>query len=201
MDAGMFGKADDMKGVSSNVMLGQLCPFGTGSFGMMLDDELVRQAIPMAADAGDGALLALGAGAGPTPLMATPAGFSPAGTGVGASPIDGLLISPAGGWSPEGDAPTPAAFSPGGAFSPNALYGALYSPANVGVSPAYGGGAGKSPAFTPTDAASPSSPGCAFNAHSVATARRARGCDPPTAPATATLTKLETQTRPRAPRR
>ena len=35
--ASMFSEKDNMNGVSENIMLGQLAPLGTGSFGLMLD--------------------------------------------------------------------------------------------------------------------------------------------------------------------
>ena len=166
MDAGMFAQADDMSGVSDNIMMGHLIPCGTGSFAMLLDDEMIKHAIPMVTDGAGGAegslAMSLDGGAGPTPMMLTPAA-SPGG-GVGSSPgVTNLFFSPAGPWTPEGDSATPG-MSPAGGMSPSAIYAQLYSPANAyaggAPSPAYGAGSA-SPAFTPTEnsAQSPSSPG------------------------------------------
>ncbi len=41
----MFAEKDSMNGVSENIMLGQLAPLGTGSFGLMLDEEKLADAI------------------------------------------------------------------------------------------------------------------------------------------------------------
>ena len=41
----MFAEKDRMKGVSENIILGQLVPMGTGSFDLMLDDTKLQDAI------------------------------------------------------------------------------------------------------------------------------------------------------------
>ena len=41
----MYAERDRMKGVSENIMLGQLVPMGTGSFDLMLDDTKLQDAI------------------------------------------------------------------------------------------------------------------------------------------------------------
>ena len=41
----MFSEKDSMNGVSENIMMGQLAPLGTGSFGLMLDEEKLADAI------------------------------------------------------------------------------------------------------------------------------------------------------------
>ena len=41
----MFAEKDRMKGVSENIILGQLVPMGTGSFDLMLDDNKLQDAI------------------------------------------------------------------------------------------------------------------------------------------------------------
>jgi DNA-directed RNA polymerase II subunit RPB1 len=40
----MFAERDKMTGVSENIMLGQLCPLGTGSFDLLLDEEALADA-------------------------------------------------------------------------------------------------------------------------------------------------------------
>lgn len=39
MEASSHGECDPMKGVSENIMLGQLAPAGTGCFDLLLDAE------------------------------------------------------------------------------------------------------------------------------------------------------------------
>ncbi len=41
----MYAEKDRMKGVSENIILGQLVPMGTGSFDLMLDDTKLQDAI------------------------------------------------------------------------------------------------------------------------------------------------------------
>ena len=41
----MYAEKDRMKGVSENIILGQLCPLGTGSFDIMLDEAKLADAI------------------------------------------------------------------------------------------------------------------------------------------------------------
>ena len=45
----MFVERDGMLGVSTNIMLGQLAPLGTGSFGLLLDDARLADAIEVRA--------------------------------------------------------------------------------------------------------------------------------------------------------
>ena len=49
MDAAAHCEVDLVRGVSENVMLGQLAPIGTGSFDLILDPEQCKQGmeIPM----------------------------------------------------------------------------------------------------------------------------------------------------------
>lgn len=41
----MYAEKDRMKGVSENIILGQLVPLGTGSFDLMLDEAKLADAI------------------------------------------------------------------------------------------------------------------------------------------------------------
>lgn len=43
--AATYSEYDHMAGVSENILLGQLCPLGTGCFDLMLDDEKLKDAI------------------------------------------------------------------------------------------------------------------------------------------------------------
>ncbi len=44
MSAATDAELDDCKGVSENIMLGQLAPVGTGGFGVVLDEEALKNA-------------------------------------------------------------------------------------------------------------------------------------------------------------
>jgi DNA-directed RNA polymerase II subunit RPB1 len=46
MDASCFSTTDHLRGVSENVMLGQLCPLGTGTFDLVLNEDMLKDAIP-----------------------------------------------------------------------------------------------------------------------------------------------------------
>jgi DNA-directed RNA polymerase II subunit RPB1 len=43
MDAAAVGELDDCRGVSENIMLGQLAPLGTGEFEALLDEKMLSQ--------------------------------------------------------------------------------------------------------------------------------------------------------------
>lgn len=43
--AAQYSERDNMTGVSTNIILGQLAPLGTGSFGLLLDDTRLADAI------------------------------------------------------------------------------------------------------------------------------------------------------------
>jgi DNA-directed RNA polymerase II subunit RPB1 len=45
MKAGIFGEKDNLKGVSANIMMGQVVPCGTGNFSILLDEEVIKQNI------------------------------------------------------------------------------------------------------------------------------------------------------------
>ena len=123
MKASMHAKFDTMTGVSANIMMGQLCRFGTGAFDLFLDTDALMEAIPLRGAGNFSRGDVLLDEDGRTPLMHTPA-FSPgagAATG-GASPGVGALIMSPSAWTPEQEALTPV-FSPGGAYSPSEFYG------------------------------------------------------------------------------
>ena len=46
MQAAALGERDTLRGVSENVMLGNLAPCGTGAFELVLDEDAVRNATP-----------------------------------------------------------------------------------------------------------------------------------------------------------
>ena len=47
--AAAFAEKDQMQSVSDNIMLGQLCPIGTGSFTLLLDERRLADAIDVSA--------------------------------------------------------------------------------------------------------------------------------------------------------
>ncbi|TNM93829.1 hypothetical protein fugu_002005 [Takifugu bimaculatus] len=137
MEASSHGECDPMKGVSENIMLGQLAPAGTGCFDLLLDAEKCKYGmeiptnIPGISVAGSTGMFF---GSAPSPMS----GMSPAMTpwNTGATPAYGA-------WSPSvGSGMTPGAAG----FSPSAASDAS------GFSPGY------SPAWSPTPG-SPGSPG------------------------------------------
>ncbi|KTF81677.1 hypothetical protein cypCar_00017832 [Cyprinus carpio] len=137
MEASSHGECDPMKGVSENIMLGQLAPAGTGCFDLLLDAEKCKYGmeiptnIPGISVAGPTGMFF---GSAPSPMS----GMSPAMTpwNTGATPAYGA-------WSPSvGSGMTPGAAG----FSPSAASDAS------GFSPGY------SPAWSPTPG-SPGSPG------------------------------------------
>lgn len=42
-DAAVFSEVDMMRGLSENIIFGQLCPHGTGSFELMVDVKRVKE--------------------------------------------------------------------------------------------------------------------------------------------------------------
>jgi DNA-directed RNA polymerase II subunit RPB1 len=116
--AAAYGERDPVAGVSENIMLGQLCPVGTGCFGLLVNEDRLAEAQELdyayAFDGiGGGTGLTPGRTPGMTPLrmspgsMASPMGspfldthvmFSPMGD-VGMSPGP-LLAGPTPGYSP-----------------------------------------------------------------------------------------------------
>ncbi len=53
--AAMYSEKDTMHGVSANIMMGQLCPLGTGCFDLLLDESQLGDAVEVAL--GDGGML------------------------------------------------------------------------------------------------------------------------------------------------
>ena len=167
--AATYAELDSMSGVSENILVGALCPVGTGSFDLLVDDEAVMNAQEVVDFSEyvvnyDGVNYMMTPGRSPgamTPgkLMSPSQMLSPTG-GAGTSPfynsgnvqfspIAGGLMSP--GMSPAGFSPTSPAWSP---TSPNA-----YSPTSPAYSPTSPAYSPTSPAYSPTSPAySPTSP-------------------------------------------
>jgi len=169
MEAAIYSEKDGVRGVSENIILGQLAPIGTGEFELYLNTEMLRQAQPtdefiggeFDAGAGVGSHTPFGdqspmhGGIGMSPhgtpgFSPGPAGFSP---GPDASPFGG----PA--WSPSGGADGISPFSPAhsqGIYSPTSP---AYSPTSPNYSPTSPSYSPTSPSYSPTSPSySPTSP-------------------------------------------
>ncbi|GMT04367.1 hypothetical protein PENTCL1PPCAC_26541, partial [Pristionchus entomophagus] len=166
MEAAAHSEVDPVKGVSENIMLGQLAKAGTGCFDLVLDAEKCKLGMEIPLNLGGGGFGGGGLFGGQSPASSA---MSPAQTpwNSGVTPGYG---GPA--WSPSGMTPGGAGFSPGGmsesGFSPN--YGDPWaSPRSPGMGDGMGGlspggamspgstygGIMASPRYQPT---SPSSP-------------------------------------------
>ncbi|XP_063701054.1 DNA-directed RNA polymerase II subunit RPB1 [Culicoides brevitarsis] len=177
MDAAAHAEVDPMRGVSENIILGQLPKMGTGCFDLLLDAEKCKSGmeIPHSSIMGGTGMFF---GSAATPSMSpemTPWGpantpgygeWSPAGTASGMTPggpgfspsaasdISGMSPS----WSPAHGSPS----SPGPSMSPYASspsQSPSYSPSSPGYQGASPSGSGVSPSYSPSSPRySPTSP-------------------------------------------
>jgi DNA-directed RNA polymerase II subunit RPB1 len=165
--ASTFAEKDTMSGVSENIMLGQLCPVGTGAFSLLVDEEKLEDAIELDwawAEEGMGMGM-VGATPGRTPgleMMKSP--------GMMASPMsqasplnaDNLMFSPLNDdvlFSPGLDggmmtSPATAGYTPGMTPGPQATPGSQWSPLSPSFQPV-----GQTPAYSPSSPAWQGSPG------------------------------------------
>ncbi|XP_014277927.1 DNA-directed RNA polymerase II subunit RPB1 [Halyomorpha halys] len=150
MDAASHAEVDPMRGVSENIIMGQLPRMGTGCFDLLLDAEKCKEGIEISMTGGaDGAYF----GGGSTPQT------SPSRTpwSSGATPASASSWSPGGGssaWSH--DQPM---FSPSTGSEPS--FSPSWSPAHSGSSPSSymsSPAGGMSPIYSPTPIFGPSSP-------------------------------------------
>jgi len=159
-EAASSGELDDCRGVSENIILGQLAPSGTGEFDCLLDSEMLKTVV--ASKQGMGAM---GVGAGsPMDGSMTPydIGSPLAEGGYGGGPDYGASFSPiinaagdeSGGLTAYGGAGGFSPYSGGGGMSPGY---APTSPFSAGMSPS-SPGYGYSPT-SPGFGYSPTSPG------------------------------------------
>jgi DNA-directed RNA polymerase II subunit RPB1 len=138
MEAAVYAEEEILKGVTENIMMGQLARVGTGCIDLLLDeDKVVREAVEVVVDefAADRDLGATTGGIGGNVQYArTPFGMSPViGDGAAASPF----------------------YDSGGAFSP-AVGAASFSPAYSPNSGSYGSGFGSGSYGSDSGASSPS---------------------------------------------
>ncbi|XP_060536772.1 DNA-directed RNA polymerase II subunit RPB1-like [Cylas formicarius] len=174
MDAAAHAEVDPMRGVSENIIMGQLPRMGTGSFDLLLDAEKCKMGIPIPQAQGGEVTSGMFFSSAATPSMSPAGAMTPWATG--ATPFVGNASA----WSPHnllGSGMTPGgpSFSPSaasdasgmspayGAWSPTPQSPALstfgQSPGYIPSSPAFNP---TSPSMTPTSPVySPSSPGYA----------------------------------------
>jgi DNA-directed RNA polymerase II subunit RPB1 len=176
LQAAMFGMADELTGVTENIMLGQLARVGTGFMDLLLDDKKLHLAIEHAMPA-DTMGMAFGGG------MMTPGAFTPRAMTPMMTPSYGSA-TPFGAFSPSQSPFVTASFSPArspsqspflserspgpmsvgyaGVASPAHNYGGMspgYSPTSPAYSPTSPAYSPTSPAYSPTSPAySPTSP-------------------------------------------
>ncbi|XP_064614759.1 LOW QUALITY PROTEIN: DNA-directed RNA polymerase II subunit RPB1-like [Liolophura sinensis] len=184
MEAASHAESDPMKGVSENIMLGQLARIGTGSFDLMLDAEKCKYGMEIPTNVGGmmgpGTGMFFASGASPTSGMspqmtpwstgATPgygawspgvgSGMTPGAAGFSPAPSESGYspgYSPA--WSPQPGSPG----SPSSPYIPSPIAGAMspsYSPASPSYVPSSPAMTPQSPSYSPTSPSySPTSPG------------------------------------------
>ncbi|KAJ2158302.1 DNA-directed RNA polymerase II core subunit rpo21 [Coemansia sp. RSA 552] len=157
MDAAAVGAVDDCRGVAENILLGQLAPLGTGSFDVMLDEEMLSNAVvdPRA----QGFELANAPVGGVDYMLAGSPGPS-GGMSPQMTPYDSRSPEYLGSGGP--GSPINAMFSPiveSGATSPGWSGASPYSPASPAYSPTSPTYSAASPSYSPTSPQySPTSP-------------------------------------------
>ena len=159
MDAAVYAEEEVLKGVTENIMMGQLARVGTGDMELLLDeDKVVREAVEVVVDdfAADKDLGMIGSSTGAgaaTPYATTPFQASPmVGSGAEMSPfVDGsAAFSPAVGGASFSPAYSPASGSYGQGFASGSYgsnEGGVASPQYSPTSPMY---SPTSPQYSPT---------------------------------------------------
>ena len=159
MDAAVYAEEEVLKGVTENIMMGQLARVGTGDMELLLDeDKVVREAVEVVVDdfAADKDLGMIGSSTGAgsaTPYATTPFQASPmVGGGAEMSPfVDGsAAFSPAVGGASFSPAYSPASGSYGQGFASGSYgsnEGGVASPQYSPTSPMY---SPTSPQYSPT---------------------------------------------------
>ena len=157
LEAAGFGELDDCRGVSENIMLGQLAPMGTGEFDVVMDSNML---LTMVEDNSKGMIGAAG-GSFMDNGAATPydLGSPTYEGGMGMGGYDSAAFSPlaAAGGGDEGGLTQYGGGYGDGSFSP---YGGGRSPGFAPMSPGFSGTSPVSPGYSPTSPGySPTSPG------------------------------------------
>ncbi|KAL6754081.1 hypothetical protein V8C86DRAFT_2713077 [Haematococcus lacustris] len=151
--AAMYAERDVCTGVSENILLGQMCPLGTGCFDLVLNEALLQDAFDVATGTADVQMMDAD-GVRMTPgrsPMRTPGPQSPSHM---MSPLNSPWIGSGVGFSPG-----PAGFSPGPMSPSHSPTSPRYSPTSPAYSPTSPAYSPTSPAYSPTSPAySPTSP-------------------------------------------
>ncbi|KAI8012893.1 DNA-directed RNA polymerase II subunit 1 [Camellia lanceoleosa] len=152
LDAAVYAETDYLRGVTENIMLGQLAPIGTGDCALLLNEKMLQHAIDVQLPS-----YMEGLDFGTTPGHAQ---FSPYVGGMGFSPASSPGYSPSSpGYSPSspGYSPTSPGYSPTSpGYSPTSPG---YSPTSPTYSPSSPGYSPTSPTYSPTSPSySPTSP-------------------------------------------
>jgi DNA-directed RNA polymerase II subunit RPB1 len=165
LEAATFGERDNLKGVTENIMLGQLAPLGTGCFDLFLNEKMLSNAVALTVP-GEMSYYGLASGVGGE----TPA-RSPFRSGPMTPAWDGSqtpmynTFSPSstpydihGGFSPYRNPQSPSPYDAEG-FSPSRPYSPGYSPTSPTYSPTSPSYSPTSPSYSPTSPSySPTSP-------------------------------------------
>lgn len=167
-DAAVYAEDEILRGVTENIMMGQLVRVGTGVVDLLLDEEkVVRDAVEVVVDDfgadKDMGLISSGTPGAQTPYANTPFASSPMVGGAEMSPFVGEgAFSPAVGGASFSPAYSPDSGSYGSGFASGSYgsgdndRGSMMSPAYSPASPAY---SPTSPQYSPTSPAySPTSP-------------------------------------------
>lgn len=167
LDAAVYAEADHLKGVTENIMLGQLAPIGTGDFGLHLNENMLQHAIELQLPSFEGT--DYGMTPSRSPMIGTPHNegmMSPSyllSPSLRASPLSEAQFSPYVGSMPfspssPGYSPSSPGYSPlSPGYSPTSPG---YSPTSPGYSPTSPGYSPTSPGYSPTSPSySPTSPG------------------------------------------
>lgn len=168
LDAAVYAESDYLRGVTENIILGQLAPIGTGGCALYLNDQMLQQAIELQLPSYvEG--LDFGMTPARSPISGTPyheGMMSPSyllSPNIRASPITDAQFSPYVGGMAFSPVPSPG-YSPssGGGYSPSSpVYspGPGYSPTSPSYSPASPSYSPTSPSYTPgSPTYSPTSP-------------------------------------------
>jgi DNA-directed RNA polymerase II subunit RPB1 len=157
LEAAGFGELDDCRGVSENIMLGQLAPMGTGEFDIVMDNSMLLTMVEDNAKIMGGAAAAgnyLDNGAATPYDLGSPTyegGMGMGGYDASFSPLAAAGADNVGGLSEYQPNFDTGGFSP---FTPGR------SPGYVPMSPGYPGASPTSPGYSPTSPGySPTSPG------------------------------------------
>nr|CAD1830564.1 unnamed protein product [Ananas comosus var. bracteatus] len=150
LDAAVYAESDHLRGVTENIMLGQLAPIGTGGCSLYLNDQMLQQAIELQL---------------PSYIEGLEFGMTPARSPISGTPYHESMMSPSYFMSPNvrSSPITDAQFSPyvgGMVFSPGSSPGySPYSPTSPSYSPTSPTYSPTSPSYSPTSPAySPTSP-------------------------------------------